>query len=244
MTMSLVKLAERRLLPEFQYMDQQTLDWICSNRPSISRLEYEKKFFSYPFTRVGSPLVDEWFLEPKIIDGIHGTRHALRVSIYAYALARRLGFSGATCDAVALAGLLHDVRRVDDKSDFEHGSRCAEWLKNYSPFINLAKPFTDAQRTAIGIAISFHEQAYDKISRMAEYVSAKNEVDILKTADALDRYRLPKIKWWIDEAFLQIKPPDEFRAFSFDLVVISEQRFLDGNDNATAVIIAVDQLIS
>lgn len=244
MVMSLIELAERKMLPEFQHMDQQTLDWIRVHKPSLPRQEYKNKLFSYPFTRAESPLADEWYLEPKIIDGIHGTRHAIRVSIYAYALAIRLGLPEATCNVVALAGLLHDVRRKDDKGDPEHGSRCAEWFRNYCHCIDLVQPLTDAERTTIGTAIGFHELAYDQIIGTSEYVRSKGMIDVLKTADALDRYRLPKLNWWIDDAFLKMKPSEEFKAFSFDLVVASEQRFLDGNDNAAAVVLALDQLTS
>lgn len=69
-------------------------------------------------------------------------------------------------------------------------------------------------------------------------------IDVLKTADALDRYRLPKLKWWIDDAQIKIVPSDDFKAFSFDLIIASERRFLKGEDNANSIISALHDLNS
>lgn len=241
--MNLVELAERKQLPEFQYTDWQTLDWICANKPPLRSWEYRKELFSCPLPKAGSPLAGEWFLEPKTIDGIHGTRHAIRVSIYAHALAMELGLPEATRKAAMLAGLLHDVRRKDDKGDAGHGSRCAEWFRDNHPRISLARNLTDAQRSAVGTAIGFHELSYDRIVGTPEYAGCEDVVDVLKTADALDRYRMPKLTWRIDDAFLKVKPSDEFKAFAFDLVIASEKHFLDGDENTIAIARAFEQLI-
>jgi hypothetical protein len=57
----------------------------------------------------------------------------------------------------------------------------------------------------------------------------------LRTADALDRYRLPKVKWWIDDAYLNKKPSDALKAFAFDLVVRSETDRLQGVSDKDSV---------
>jgi hypothetical protein len=242
--MSLVELAERKQLPEFQFMDQETLDWIIANRPTLRNWEYRKGLFIYPFPISESPLEQKWFLEPKGIGGIHGTRHALRVAIHALALAKELGFPKAKQEAAMIAGLLHDVRRKDDKGDSGHGPRCAEWFLENVHRIALVNRMTEIQKSDIAAAIGFHESQYDQIDIAPEYVGREDIVDVLKAADALDRYRLPKLNWRIDETFLKVKPSDEFKAFAFDLVIASEKRFLAGDENASSVASAFKQITS
>lgn len=236
--MSLVERAERKRLPEFQSMDQPTLDWICANQPAFDCQDFDKGLFRAAI----DPPRAEWFLEPRMIDGLHGTRHALRVSLYARALATRLGLPEAERDALALAGLLHDVRRKNDKGDERHGARCAEWFLDDRRHPGLTRPFTVELTSAIAAAIRFHEMPYGSIDGSPEYAGRERIVDILKTADALDRYRLPKRKWWIDDACLKVKPPEGFKAFAFGLIVGSERLFLEGADGASAVARALADL--
>jgi hypothetical protein len=56
---------------------------------------------------------------------------------------------------------------------------------------------------------------------------ASRAVDIVKTADALDRYRLPKLKWWINDSYLRCLPPDWIKRTAYDLVVASEYLCLE-----------------
>ncbi len=233
--MSLVDLAKSKKLPRFQYMDQQTLDWICINKPKLGVWEYKKDLFCIPLDLKEIPLETNWFLEPKTIDGIHGIRHAVRVSIYANALAILFKLSATMRYKTNIAALLHDVRRQDDKGDIGHGDRCAEWIDKNFKKINYLQSFEKRQIQPISRAVKFHEIPYDQIVVESDYKTHSRIIDIIKTSDALDRYRLPQLKWWIDDIYLKIKPTEDFKAFAFDLVTTSERNFLQGQDNVSSI---------
>lgn len=63
--------------------------------------------------------------------------------------------------------------------------------------------------------------------------------DIVKAADALDRYRLPKTRWWPDGRRIRVPAFDAFRPLAFELVVVSERAQLAGADGTAAVLYAL-----
>lgn len=222
-------------------MDQETLNWICAHRPRFRK--YQQKKIKLTHAQFSSlPLKRKWFLEPRIINGIHGIRHALRVSIYAGILAASFGLSQKEQGAVAIAALLHDIRRKNDKGDVNHATRCASWLRAHSSDVSYLRFIATDQRVSILAAIKLHEIPYEGIVDSSEYKKNRWIVDMLKTADALDRYRLPKLKWWINDVYLKIKPSERLRALAFDLTTISEQLFLHGASNRDAVSLALKAL--
>ncbi|WP_230210963.1 hypothetical protein [Streptomyces kaniharaensis] len=83
--------------------------------------------------------------------------------------------------------------------------------------------FTDQQATAY----RHHHQA----------------VDLLKAADALDRYRLPIQRWWPDPARLRRPVPGWAPPLAHDLVVHSEQTRLDGATDHQALRQALDAVL-
>ena len=65
----------------------------------------------------------------------------------------------------------------------------------------------------------------------AEAINAKDKfitdyIEILKTADALDRFRLPKTKRWINTDYLTLIPGKNLINFAHYLVVSSEISYL------------------
>lgn len=239
-TRSLVELAEVKQLPRFQQMDAETLGWIASNRPRGERAPLRSDLDALRAQAVVWPIDPTWYLEPRIVDGIHGIRHSVRVAIYAQLLAERHSLSARAQRLLVLAALLHDVRRIDDRSDERHGARCAEWvgqteglacLKDLSPF----------EREIIRSTIAFHDVSIDLDIPDKHDPSAVLK-DLLRTADALDRYRLPKRSWWMDESRLRMKPTGDLKTFAFDLVVASERYFLAGEESFFAVMGALHDL--
>ena len=59
---------------------------------------------------------------------------------------------------------------------------------------------------------------------------------MLRIADALDRYRLPKTKWWISNNVLKYSVPTRFKKIAFEFMVKSEQNFLDGKSSKESVL--------
>jgi hypothetical protein len=99
-----------------------------------------------------------------------------------------------------------------------------------------------ADRVTVALAILGHEIPYPGVEREPGYAAAGWAIDLLKTADALDRYRLPKTKWWQGDAFLKLLPSTALKSFAFDLVVESERRYLHGTDGVDAVLGAYAEL--
>ncbi|MFC5800188.1 hypothetical protein [Streptomyces formicae] len=75
----------------------------------------------------------------------------------------------------------------------------------------------------------------------ADHHRAEALTDLLKAADALDRYRLPKLKWWPSTAHLRVPQIEHLRAVAFDLVVWSEAAHLNDQDSASAVLTALER---
>lgn len=201
---NLWSLAQERLQPDIQNMDQDTLDKIKENKPKYQSSSPDY----YLTTEEVSSIKDlmpkpEWYLNPEIISSIHGIAHTLRVMVYAVLLTRDL-ISDSDREALLLACSVHDTQRMNDKGDEGHESRSISWLSEHFTQHPLLNQVSMILRDA---------------SSLSEY---------LRAADALDRFRLPKVKWWIDDSYLKIKPTTELKEFSFNIVVSSEQYRLNG----------------
>lgn len=86
--------------------------------------------------------------------------------------------------------------------------------------------------------MELHEVPYAAFTEEHNFAwrSAGPLVDLLKTADALDRYRLPKLKWWPREDLLVHPAPHWLYRLAYFLVVDSECRFLHGVPGNEAVL--------
>jgi len=93
-------------------------------------------------------------------------------------------------------------------------------------------------------AIGLHDVPYADFTPQQNfaYLRAPHLIDLLKTADCLDRYRLPLARWWPDPSHLRIVIPAWLHPVAFDLVVRSEQARLDGATNHGALIHASQHL--
>lgn len=229
--MSLVISAVNKSLPAQQYMDLETLEWIKENNPFKSKVclplalqleakNYVKKYI--PST--------EWFINPERAKTIHGKRHLLRVGLYTFLLMMQLNLV-RDLDVCIIIGVLHDIRRETDQSDEGHALRSADW------FIEKVEDITSkfqVNLSAIDIekiynGILFHELPYEKIDPnfLNKY---KKIINIIKTSDALDRYLQPKLKWWINDELLVIKPPVDLKQFAFELILKSEENFINNKE--------------
>lgn len=201
---SLWFLAQERLQPDIQNMDQETLDKIKENKP-----EYRVSSVDYYLTAKEVSLIKdlmpkpEWYLNPEIVSSVHGIAHTLRVMVYVVLLTRNL-INESDREALLIACSIHDTQRMNDKGDEGHEDRAISWLSEHF-----------AQHPLLNQALMILRDT----SALSKY---------LRVADALDRFRLPKVKWWIDDSYLEIKPTTEMKEFSFNLVVSSEQYRLKG----------------
>lgn len=244
---SLVALAERKALPAHQFMDTATVEWIASHRDEIPGPP------SPPAARLGrvarrvaesAPIPPSWNAEPKLADGIHGTRHLLRTAALAALLAEERGLGEADTATLVIAAAVHDCRRIHDKDDIGHGDRAARWLTHRADkvFSRFGVDTTAERLRNAAIAVRLHEIPYSYFTEREgrERATAEEVTDLLKTADAMDRYRLPKRKWWPREEFLRVHPPAWLHRAAFDLVIESETTHLDGAGSADAVRAALE----
>jgi hypothetical protein len=185
------------------------------------------------------PVPEEWFLEKRIIDSLHGLRHLRRTAHYGLCLAAELNLGLDQTKLVAIAALLHDIHRQDDKGDPGHAARSAQWfLASIQHITQTWKMDIDPEEAgSIAVAISLHETAYEHFSASQNSLYSKHKllVDVIKTADALDRYRLPKLTWWIDDRYLRIVPSGSLKQLAYEIVLASEKNFLQGQTSFESV---------
>ncbi|MEU1073638.1 MULTISPECIES: hypothetical protein [unclassified Streptomyces] len=234
-TASLHDRAVQRSLPAHQYMDRATVNWIAQNRPTPALAPV-----AFTLPQPGRRFVPEstWFADARLADSIHGIRHQARVCLLADLLAQHHQLSPDDAAALCLAAAVHDCRRHDDRDDSGHGQRTASWLKRHSDtvlttFGKELPTYSRDQAAAVGLHDVPHE-TFTPSQRRA-YQQAPHLVDLLKAADALDRYRLPLQHWWPDLSRLRATVPDWLPTVAFELVVRSEQARLNGATHRQAL---------
>lgn len=128
----------------------------------------------------------EWYLREWAMDGLHGVNHEARVMVMQEILSRLLAKTeGLEMDQEALrwAAVTHDVRRVDDDYDTQHGKRSAEWVLQ-----TLSHLVPSSRLKVVAYINRWHATWDNGIPEMT------TELAIFKDADALDRARLGDLK--------------------------------------------------
>jgi hypothetical protein len=239
---SLVRAAALGTLPRHQYMDHETWTWIATNRPAVAAAPSGDPLrLEFPADRVAVPA--PWHLEPATVDSIHGTRHLMRTAVNATLLATHLGLPPDARTAALIAGAIHDCRRAHDQDDPGHGARAADWFLGHLNAVtdHFGLPLDGAWPERIATAVALHDIAYEQFGdvEQRQHESAGPIVDVLKAADALDRYRQPKLKWWPNDDRLRIVPPAWLKSFAYRLVLRSEANHLAGFPSDRSVIAAL-----
>ncbi|OGM25841.1 hypothetical protein A2962_00335 [Candidatus Woesebacteria bacterium RIFCSPLOWO2_01_FULL_39_61] len=244
---SLIALASEGNLPPHQFMDKETLDWIKANNPGFQKEKLDKEKGKYIIDKLEKYLPDtRWFLRKEIIDSIHGIRHVAReISNMAFLLYEE-DLSEDFISDCFIACAMHDIRRENDRGDEGHAERAAEWVRGnkntIEKYYELDLTMTDLKQICSSIIL--HELPYEIILDKRDYLENKLMTDYLKTSDALDRYRLPKLIWWINDSFIQLIPSNEARAFAYWLVVESEEIYLYSKKSIESVITALESINS
>lgn len=112
---------------------------------------------------------------------LHGVDHMARVFILQELICQKLEAQGVTVnrEAVRWAAMAHDVSRVDDGVDFDHGRRSAQWIKN-----NFSDKLSSEMLDIVTYIVHWHVPPDNEAPMMT------TELQVLKDADALDRVRL------------------------------------------------------
>ncbi|WP_406205422.1 hypothetical protein OH807_30830 [Kitasatospora sp. NBC_01560] len=231
---SLRELAEAGQLPDHQVMDRATLAWIAGHRPAGADVRARLP----QSVRLLVPNAS-WFARTETTDSIHGVRHGARVALLVQFLAPGLGLVPERVLALAAAAACHDCRRRHDRDDPGHGRRTARWLASHLDTVTSA--FGTAPSAEAVVAVALHDVPHHTFDQddKSEYRRHGLAVDLLKLADALDRYRLPLPRWWPDPGRLRLPVPDWAPALAHDLVVRSERARRDGACDAQALELAL-----
>ncbi|MFD9687358.1 hypothetical protein ACFWXO_16560 [Kitasatospora sp. NPDC059088] len=239
LTLRTLALAGR--LPDHQVLDPATLSWIACNRPPDSAPRHRTTERPTLFV----PNV-AWFAHARAAESIHGVRHGARVAVLVQLLAPAHGVGPERARALAIAAACHDCRRHNDRDDPGHGQRAADWLTDQADAVIEAFGMAGTGLTAEAVtAVALHDVPHSAFTD--EQTTADRQhgqaVDLLKAADALDRYRLPLERWWPDPARLRRPVPAWAPPLAHDLLVHSEQARLDGATNHQALRQALDAVL-
>jgi|SRR5690625_181900 len=150
----------------------------------------------------------------------HTKSHCARVLLLALLIGHQKGLSEEEKDALGMAAIFHDSRRLDDGIDKGHGSRAAAYYKDYCREHDL--PY-DAGTYYITY---YHDQ--DDALGLSEIAKSPklNERGVLlyqifKDADALDRFRLGPDG--LDVKFLRTEEAHRLVDFAKDLLQKSSE---------------------
>lgn len=153
--------------------------------------------------------------ESKIAEGIHGVMHSTRTML----IAHWIGVIGNT-DSVplAVAARWHDTRRQNDQEDLGHGARAARKIAK----THMESRGCSAEQLATAVKMMrYHDVPTGSIS--PTYLAAHfREITTFKAVDALDRFRLPKVKWWPQPTKIEYQPALALAPYSAAVVVLSE----------------------
>ncbi len=119
----------------------------------------------------------------------HTKTHCARVLLLALLLGHQKNLSDEEMDALGMAAIFHDSRRLDDGIDKGHGGRAAEYYKDFCREHDL--PYN----AATYYITYYHDQDDSRgLSEITKSISLSERgvllYQIFKDADALDRFRL------------------------------------------------------
>lgn len=112
---------------------------------------------------------------------LHAVDHMARVFIMQELICQQLASQGVTVNRTAtrFATMVHDVGRIDDGADPQHGSRSAAWMRQ-----NLADKMSPTDMDVASYIVHWH------VPDDSEAPVMTTELQVMKDADGLDRVRL------------------------------------------------------
>ncbi|NCN58509.1 hypothetical protein COW99_00660 [Candidatus Roizmanbacteria bacterium CG22_combo_CG10-13_8_21_14_all_38_20] len=176
-----------------------------------------------------------WFSNPAHFESIHGIRHLLRATLYAAVLAQLEGYDEQETQVACISAGIHDLERINDRDDPEHGLRSGLWFfNNVQAFSNRGVSLSDSDVKEIVAICTYHEYNYDDIPGDVKE-SYGRSLDIVKHADLLDRYRLPTMRWWPKQQFIRLESVHKLLDLAKYVTLQSELYAMSGYDNSDAI---------
>jgi hypothetical protein len=243
-TNSLKKISNKSI-SDFQFMDKIMLEKIKSNNPHYELPALgESNVELYLSLAYSLAVKDEWFADKSLINSMNGMRHLQRTSYFAFVLSKQLRLSNKQVLCAVIAALLHDIRRSKDLKARDYNTATVQWFNSNLNKIgsewglSIRKSYFKKISTAIELcSIPYKDFSADQQSR---YLKAYKLVDVLKTADALDRYRLPQFSGKFNNLGLRLLPSSATKQMAYNLVILSESNGLKDCDNFLNVLNAIN----
>lgn len=145
----------------------------------------------------------------------HGIYHNERTALFAFAIATLQNLDEEDIKLVLDAAKYHDIGRVDDREDKDHGKRSARQITF------LEKYYQPKEMKCLRTIITGHsvdDRQFDNIAlvnQIKDYDHCKKLYNILKDADGLDRVRLRYPD--IDISYLRTEESKKMVSASFEL---------------------------
>lgn len=238
-------LANEKKLGPVQYMDKETLEWI--KQETSYKL---KSKCPIPINEKDIEIIKDFiptkdlFLRREHQDTLHGIAHIGRVVINTYILTKMLKIENTI--PYLIVAKIHDLGRINDNEDTGHGTRSWEMFSK-EPNKYIKEKYVNTLenlkvKEEVEYAIKWHETNYEDIP--GRDIDKESILHVLKTADALDRYRMPKAKWFPNLEFIKLKEEaKELINFSKTLTIESEELILNKESIETALIKVLNNLI-
>lgn len=201
-----VKAVLKKYYPELVPQGQRGLPEI------LDKLSAWEEFDS--FSRILDGLRSEILYKSRV----HGIWHIERTALWCGILCMELGVEGRMMELCTVSALYHDIGRVNEREDREHGRRGAELFKNVFP------EYTGWEGNLICALIEGHSlndyESHEVVEKycLNDYDSEyETLLKILKDADALDRFRLTEHS--LATHYLRNKISCSFIGAAFDMVL-------------------------
>lgn len=235
--------ARENNLGSVELMDFETLEWIeFTSNALYSETKRSDEFQLEPIDiellRMNATRL-EWFFSRDHVYSIHGISHSLRVMVNALLLCKCLHISNPLPHVVAAS--IHDTQRKNDNADPEHGNRSAAWFKVNHRSLPSNELLSISDRQMIVASVTNHSKNYSDIP-FSDLDAYKVAIDILKAADALDRFRMPKEKWWPRIDFIKLQAAHDLIPYAKELTIASERKILSDEDPYRAVFESAEEI--
>ena len=162
----------------------------CSNE-QMTKWQNEGIFEEYNYYK--QSIQEEWFFAP---DNIHGILHTKRVLLLSLLISHHEGFDDQDKEIMAYCSIFHDIGRMNECEDEEHGYRsvkkigCIEDLKD--------DMYLDDEEYAImEFIIEYHckddDKAFEDLNKNTKVKDKQRAIRLIKAfkdADNLDRVRI------------------------------------------------------
>lgn len=136
--------------------------------------------------------MDELQEDKLFVSSVHGEAHILRVCILCFFLAEKLEIDDEEFKDVLETAKYHDIGRINEEADKRHGLRGAELMNRMNMSVSQEKlKIYQAVVAAHSLETEAFEDEWKRWGNTVQEIDrGRNMLEILKDADALDRFRL------------------------------------------------------